>query len=424
MTNDERRARNDKLNRLINELAESQEIFSDKKKYNYFYTKLRGIYLVGDSASFMHSHNELFSMLAELDSKGKLEILGQNMEVLYKHCLFKKDEEMKEAVYQLYDHVNLDIARINYIKVVDRRLETTGEDLKGKIEDAKVAAQKVQEITDSLTGTVEAMSNKVNNAYSEFVSILGIFSAIVLVVFGGTSIFGNIISNMKGTYIFKCIIMCLLTGIVIFDIIFMFIYFMPKIINRSIAATNEWLLWKPIGTRFRKRYPLIFYTNFLVFWAVYICAAIWVWHIVRDGYRDDILKLLNLFIDTGSYRSMIVFGLLYILLVSDLAFIIAYIVSRISDLNIGRRINLKILNEYAIYAVGDKFMVEDYFSPSAKEFKYRRNALAYMYFKNIESVILTGLYNFIKRVFFRYPYMVAINTGIAVSVLATILYKN
>ena len=223
MTNDERRARNDKLNRLINELAESQEIFSDKKKYNYFYTKLRGIYLVGDSASFMHSHNELFSMLAELDSKGKLEILGQNMEVLYKHCLFKKDEEMKEAVYQLYDHVNLDIARINYIKVVDRRLETTGEDLKGKIEDAKVAAQKVQEITDSLTGTVEAMSNKVNNAYSEFVSILGIFSAIVLVFFGGTSIFGNIISNMKGTYIFKCIIMCLLTGIVIFDIIFMFI---------------------------------------------------------------------------------------------------------------------------------------------------------------------------------------------------------
>lgn len=145
---------------------------------------------------------------------------------------------MKEAVYQLYDHVNLDIARINYIKVVDRRLETTGEDLKGKIEDAKVAAQKVQEITDSLTGTVEAMSNKVNNAYSEFVSILGIFSAIVLVFFGGTSIFGNIISNMKGTYIFKCIIMCLLTGIVIFDIIFMFIYFMAKIINRNIAATN------------------------------------------------------------------------------------------------------------------------------------------------------------------------------------------
>lgn len=120
---------------------------------------------------------------------------------------------------------------------------------------------------------------------------------------------------------------------------------------------------------------------------------------MRDGYRDDILKLLNLFIDTESYRSMIVFGLLYILLVSDLAFIIAYTVSRISDLNIGRRINLKILNEYAIYAVGGKFMVEDYFSPSAKEFKYRRNALAYMYFKNIESVILTGLYNFIKRFF-------------------------
>ena len=41
MTEDERQLRNDKLNKVINELAESQGIFSDKKKYNDYYMKLR-----------------------------------------------------------------------------------------------------------------------------------------------------------------------------------------------------------------------------------------------------------------------------------------------------------------------------------------------------------------------------------------------
>lgn len=424
MTNEERHVRNDKLNKVINELAESQEIFSNKKKYNDFYTKLRGIYLVGNSANFMHSHNELFSVLAELDSKGKLEILGQNMEAIYKYCLTKKDADMTEAIYQLYDHINWDIARINYIKVVDRRLETTGEDLKKKIEDAKVAAEKVEEITDGLTEIVETMSNKVNNAYSEFVSILGIFSAIVLVFFGGTSIFGNIISNMQGTYIYKCIIMCLLTGIVIFDIIFMFIYFMAKIINRNIAATREGVWWKPIMARFRERYPVVFYTNYLVFWAMYVCAAIWIWYVLRDEYRNDILKLLNLFVNTGSYRSMIIFFIVYILIVLDVAFFIVCIINRASDRDIGRRIELKVKNEFSVCHKKGKYVVENSFYIQEKEFKYHRSALAYMYFREWKSSVCTKVYNLIKIIFCRYPYMVILNIGTICFILLTIHYHR
>lgn len=426
MEEKERNEKNDRLNSVVRKLAESQNIFSDKKKYNDYYTKLCGIYRVTGSANFMHSQHEIFTVLAELDASGKsLEILGQNMAELYKYSESKTDSTMKDSLFHLYDNINLDIARINYIKAVDRRLDSTGKDLMCEIENTRESAGQVKIITDELVDKVESMSGKVNNAYSEFVSILGIFSAIVLVFFGGTSIFGSIISNMRGTYIYKCIIMCLLTGVIIFDIIFMFIYFMAKLISKSIATTEESGFWQPIGARFRERYPLVFYTNYLVFWSIYISAAIWIWYVMKIEYHNDILILLNTFMNTGNYRSIIVFLLIYILIVFDLGFLIAYVISKMTDLNIGRTITLKHSNIYDCFQNGQDYCVtKNYDEESMVIFAKRRKALFYMSALNFFSGIYTDIYNLFKRIFFRYPYLPIINSALFFAVIIIIDFNK
>lgn len=424
MTEKERQIRNDKLNKIINELAESQGIFSDRKKFNDYYMKLRSIYIVSGSANFAHSHNEIFSILAELDSSNKsLEILGQNVSLLYEHCINRGEDALLESVFQLYDNINLDIARINYIKAVDRRLDSTGQNLMNEIKSTREEADKVKKSTDGLKSTIDEMSGKVNNAYSEFVSILGIFSAIVLVFFGGTSIFGNIISNMEKTCIYISIIMCVITGAVVFNIIFMFIYFLAKILNRSIAASYDVAYWKPIAVRFRERYPLIFYINYFSFWAVYVSSAILIWHNMMNKYSDDILKAMKSIAKIDNKRNMLVIDLLYFLCVFNIAFVIAYIISKITDLNIGRMINVKYRNSYFIIEdEGRYYLLGNYNMDTAKVFKRKCIAKIVAKFLEIKSTILVFIYNLFKRVFFRYPYYILGNFIIILSIHLIISY--
>lgn len=424
MTENERQSRNDKLNKIINELAESQRIFSDKKKYNDYYTKLRSVYIIPGSANFVHSHNEIFSILAELDNDNKsLEILGQNVSLLYEHCIKRGETDLSESVFQLYDNINLDIARINYIKAVDRRLDSTGQNLMSEIKSTREEANNVKESTDALKSTVDEMSGKVNNAYSEFVSILGIFSAIVLVFFGGTSIFGNIISNMEKTCIYISIIMCVITGVVVFNIIFMFIYFLAKILNRSIAASYDRAYWKPIAVRFRERYPLIFYINYFSFWIIYMSGAILIWNNVKNNYSDDILKGLKNIAIIQNNRNMLVIALLYFLCVFNLAFVIAYLISKITDLNIGRMIYVKYRNSYVIIEEEEQYcLMVNYDIDKVKVFKRKFIAQIVSKFLEITSIIWVFIYNLFKRVFFRYPYFAFGNIIIVLSIYLAISY--
>ena len=424
MTEDERQLRNDKLNKVINELAESQGIFSDKKKYNDYYMKLRSIYIIPGSANFVHSHNEIFSVLAELDSDNKsLEILGQNVSLLYKHCIKRGEADLSESVFQLYDNINLDIARINYIKAVDRRLDSTGQNLMSEIKLTREEANNVKKNTDELKSTIDEMSGKVNNAYSEFVSILGIFSAIVLVFFGGTSIFGNIISNMGETCIYISMIMCVVTGAVVFNIIFMFIYFLAKILNRSITATYDIVYWKPIAVRFRERYPLIFYINYFSFWIIYVSGAILIWTNKKNNYSDDILKVLKNIVKIENNRSVLVIALLYFLCIFNIAFTIAYIISKITDLNIGRMINVKYRNSYIIIEEEEQCcLMVNYDIDNVKVFKRKFIAQIVSKFLKITSTILVFIYNLFKRVFFRYPYYTFGNIIIMLSIYWAISY--
>ncbi|RGF78519.1 hypothetical protein DXA65_17845, partial [Ruminococcus sp. OF03-6AA] len=253
-------------------------------------------------------------------------------------------------------HINLDIARINYLKTIQsinylKTIQSTSED-KMQMIDQQVFLLK--QTMDQELSNAEDISKKVNNAYSEFVSILGIFSAIVLVFFGGTSIFANVIAAMYKTSIYKSVIICTITGEMLANVIFIFLCLLAKLLDRSIAAkVEEWEIYGNSIKRFRIRYPVVFYFNVLCLGILGITCCTWkinksnifemfaaLWRSILWGSTIvyDKRRLL-IYMCVIWCIINIIFVLAYLFAkITDI--VLAYLFAKITDINIGWRINI------------------------------------------------------------------------------------
>lgn len=411
MTQSEIGQRSEKLRVLIDELSKSQDVLKEKKSRNDYYMKLKGIYTTRTGENFRHFYNEIFSTITEIHNQepAAIDVLGENMRVLYTYCMERDDNQIKEPIAKLFDHVSLDIARIKYTNAIDRRLKLTGDTLLTQISDANKKIEEAKNTYEGIKDDVEDTSKKINNAYSEFVSILGIFSAIVLVFFGGTSIMGNVIGSMKETNIFITLIVTCFAGTIIFDILFMFIYFLAKLIDRDIAASTGELWWQSIGIRMKSRYPIIFYANIISIIIIYIAsiAGILQW-IVKNQY--EVMNWLKYNFQVDFTPQPLLFYVTLGLILYNFTFAVAYVLSKITDINIGREISIKYNKNYSVINDdGIYIIVPDRDYESIKKMRYRSTTYLYIIICKTFSYVRNKVHNIISRVVFRYPYWFVTN---------------
>ena len=212
----EENKRRNRFKEVIHKLSDAT-ILSDAKKRGELYTSLKYIYKgTGKDVDFHHYYSDIFIALVKVrEDGGEIEIVGDNLKKLYEYCLTKADKELNDSVRKFLDHANLEIARINYVSQIDDKVQN--------IDKVEENIKRVSDVASSQEQKVNELKKSTDDSYSNFISILGIFSAIVLVFFGGSSIFGNVISSMYHTPAAKCILVCLVVGVIVFDIVFWFL---------------------------------------------------------------------------------------------------------------------------------------------------------------------------------------------------------
>lgn len=115
---------------ILYELARSQELLQDAYDRSNMYKRLEALYdKEPDGKRFRHFYTDIFSVLTQIRQNsdlGDINILGQNLDVIrsgYQPKNKAPDGEriidVSDAIKKLYDHVNLDIARITYSDAAD-----------------------------------------------------------------------------------------------------------------------------------------------------------------------------------------------------------------------------------------------------------------------------------------------------------------
>ncbi|MFR4930634.1 MAG: hypothetical protein ACLUBT_08545 [[Clostridium] leptum] len=223
------------LAEIISILSSDQEILSDDNVVLQIIDKLKQVYTVDQTgkSAYRHEYSRIFGKMKELKDSNPncLEILGQNIGLVYEKI--QKDPNINEEFFKcclkLYDHINLEIARMNYVDNITREIQNSTSKLNQNIKEIKDTSDSITNEIEDTKQEAKKLRSKLDKAQQETITILGIFSAVVLAFMGGMSFSSSVLESMYLSNVYKVSFICLLIGLVLVNLIYVLFTFIMHI---------------------------------------------------------------------------------------------------------------------------------------------------------------------------------------------------
>lgn len=251
MSNLNEQQKRDELRDLLMDLSSAQDLLKDNKKRKEYYLKLESIYYDACTNNFRHYYSDIFATLTYVDSSrfnGNLDVLAQNMQSIKDGYRSKNPDsngnyiDIEKEINKLYDHINLDIARINYTKRFTSEAESKLAqnevlitDLQSQLKQSDLEREKAFEDIRAVTAKAQQESkDNLSKMQGEYITILGIFASIVLAFTGGMTFSTTILENISSSSIYRIIVISLILGLILFNVMWLLIDFLRDINGKSI----------------------------------------------------------------------------------------------------------------------------------------------------------------------------------------------
>lgn len=255
------------LENLLKQLADPEISIDDEEQYN----RLRYIY----SGDFRHLYSGIFIALKDIDNQGSeeglsnLAMLSDSLKELYEYCKVKclidatdEDREFLQKVRKLYDHVNLEIARMDNWRYsrdaalaecqrVSKKLDIQSKELINVSKKVKGAFKSVSSMKDDVATAEKVVKDteaKVAKLQSEYVAILGVFAAIVMAFVAGAGYSGMTLNALGEANPYKLIMFYLIIAFFLFNIFKALCEFLLKITGKEnnyevLGISANWFNW-------------------------------------------------------------------------------------------------------------------------------------------------------------------------------------
>lgn len=217
------------LRLLNNSTYDSEDVI---RRFNDIYKK-----------DFRHSYSEIFQVIAEAIREcpaGEENLLIKNLGEILKTIDQEKrcDEKTKRGLFKLWDHVNLETARFQYL--------TNGPE--SRIKDI---SRKSDELERKLNNMQESAQSSAHQMQREFVSILGIFAAIIIAFFGGMNFIASAVASMKENNVAHVVLVTTIAALAMSNAIFLMMCYIGRLIGQKLAGwyivfLNIFLILLPI----------------------------------------------------------------------------------------------------------------------------------------------------------------------------------
>jgi len=164
-------------------------------------------------------------------------------------CIETPQKECDECVraykvaLKIYEHLELAQQQLD-------SLFSTHEQKISEIEDAISEVKNLQQQNQALASRLENLESDMKASTSSYISILGIFAAILLGAFGAMQGFTSLFNNIHKTTIGNLVIISGLSGLVVVSILYILIFSLAKLTGRNLKSDNG-------ATRMVFQYPLI-----------------------------------------------------------------------------------------------------------------------------------------------------------------------
>ncbi len=267
--------RQQRLNHVIIDL--SGTIFPDDE-IDECVKKLKNIYEDG----FRHNYAAFFPILLDLTKKQTFDFLIHNLNQIKNYLAVNEVDgeghysKAAESILKMCDHIELETTRITYDLGKDGQLQTR---LQNVVE--------LEKSLEKLDDNIDKVTSKTSNLETEIVGVLSIFSAIIIAFFGGFSFIGNALVAINNAEIYKTVLVVLVCGAVLVNAIFILLYLVSKIMDKSIYAKcvchdcsecrDQYGNMKCTPRkRVKNRLPFFYYFNLFALIFVMLDIAVWI----------------------------------------------------------------------------------------------------------------------------------------------------
>lgn len=308
---------------IITELSQKSEIKeSDLKSY---IDRLKAVWIEGSRHEYSEITRILFSVSADKDSR---EYICGYLKDMCEIAKDNKENSLKfvESLERISDHVNLENIRmveLTKISAEANKAFTEVNDVKARYSELEEKWQNINSEAEKVDQKLKKMDKDIDNSTSKSITILGIFSGIVMAFTGGLSFIASSLENMNEVSIYRLVLVIILLSMGIFNVIFMLMHTIGKFTSSYVGGEcNCENTFKGCCDKKLKcavvRYPLASYFNILC--AVAIMTLVFLYTMDRFNL---ITKLL-------SYNTYGIACLIFMFIVYLLA--IGFIIWKISKI--------------------------------------------------------------------------------------------
>lgn len=176
-------------------------------------------------------------------------------------------QELQKKILKLSDHISLETLRLSRMDKIKYIGDQTSE---------KIA--KNNELIGEYKKKVKNFEKKINNANAHAITILGIFSGLVIGFATGSDLLIAAISDINSP-IYKIALIILIVGFVLFNVVFLLMYCISKVSGFSVSTqcANESCFdcskCKFAIARLKRKYPLVFWYNIITIFSI-ICIFV------------------------------------------------------------------------------------------------------------------------------------------------------
>ena len=160
---------------------------------------------------------------------------------------------------KIYEHLELAQQQLD-------SLFSTHEQKISEIEDAILEVENLKKDNEEFVEKLERLELEIQKSTSSYISILGIFAAILLGAFGAMQGFTSLFENASSMKLSKLLIVSGVGGLTVVTILHMLLDAIAKLSNRSIRSTTE------TDAPFYKNYPFLSVALYSL-WAVIISGV-------------------------------------------------------------------------------------------------------------------------------------------------------
>lgn len=238
-----------------------KELIDDKKSFDASIW-VNHISQLAENRKFRLSYSEITGFVFSLINGQSMELLDSLRDNPYEAFLSNLDN--------VYDIVNKDQ------KFKDENFSTYKMILKFR-DHVKLAVRQESEYRNWNSKAEEQIKTRVSEATKEitgqFVGLIGIFTALSFVVFGGINSLNSIIETLedlsKTNSVLPTIISSITWAFCMMNILFGFMYFVLRVIDRKGELANQ------KGGNIVQRYPAVFLTNYILLASFSISCFAW-----------------------------------------------------------------------------------------------------------------------------------------------------